>query len=68
MEIETWFPTYGISYKNCIICPGKISEGLIKYAKAKKVQIDVWTVNDYQQKAILNNMGVDFITTNIVDM
>lgn len=57
-----------ISYKNCIICPGKISEELIEYAKAKKVQIDVWTVNDYQKKAILNNMGVDFITTNIVDM
>lgn len=57
-----------VNYKNCLICPGKISEELIKYAKTKKVSIDIWTLNNYQQKAISNNMGVDYITTNNIDM
>ena len=57
-----------ISYKNCLICPGKISESLVKYAKSHNVQVNVWTLNNYQQKVIFHNKGVNYITTNIVDM
>ena len=57
-----------VNYKNCLICPGKISEELIKYARKQKVSIDIWTVNNYKQKVILHNMGVDYITTNDINM
>lgn len=57
-----------IDYKNCAICPKTISKDLAQYAHKNGVQINVWTVDKYAQKAILHDTGVDYITTNIVDM
>lgn len=57
-----------INYKNCAICPKAISEDLAKYAHKNGVQINVWTADKYAQKAILHDTGVDYITTNILDM
>ena len=63
-----YFNYKAINYKNCAICPKAISGDLAKYAHKNGVQINVWTADKYAQKAILHNTGVDYITTNILDM
>ena len=57
-----------ISLKNCAICPKDISKSLTDYAHQNGVEVNIWTIDTYVQKAKLQDIGVDYITTNIINM
>ena len=54
--------------KNCAICPKDISKSLTDYAHRNGVEVNIWTIDTYVQKAKLQDIGVDYITTNIINM
>ena len=55
--------------KTILGCNAKhIKQEIIDYAHKKGVKVNVYTADDYAKQSILNDMGADLITTNVVDM
>lgn len=50
----------GLNQKNA-------SPEIIEYAHKKGVKVNVYTADEYSRQSILNDMGVDIITTNVVE-